>query len=78
MSFGNSKMAYLSTIKDASTNEILAYHLSERIKLEIATTTFEKLMKKNKSLLHPDAFIHSNQGCHYTSPTFRKLLKNMD
>lgn len=23
------KMAYLSTIKDASTNEILAYHLSE-------------------------------------------------
>lgn len=73
--FGNSKMAYLSTVKDASTNEILAYHLSERIKLEIATTTIEKLMKKNKSLLHPDAFIHSDQGCHYTSPTFQRLLK---
>ena len=32
-------MAYLSTIKDASTNEILAYHVSDRITLDIATKT---------------------------------------
>ncbi|HEY5525529.1 MAG TPA: IS3 family transposase, partial [Clostridium sp.] len=44
MPYGNSKMAYLSTVKDASTNEILAYNLSERITLEIATTTIEKLI----------------------------------
>jgi len=75
MPFSNSKMAYLSTIKDASTNEILAYHLSERITLEIVTTTIEKLMEKGNSLIHKDAFIHSDQGCHYTSPTFQKLLK---
>lgn len=75
MPFGNSKMAYLSTIKDASTNEILSYHLSQRITLDIATTTIEKLVKKHKSLLHKDAFIHSDQGCHYTSPIFQRLLK---
>ena len=33
--YGNSRRAYLSTIKDASTNEILAYHLSERMTLDI-------------------------------------------
>ncbi len=75
MPFGNSKMAYLSTIKDASTNEILSYHLSKRITLDIATTTINKLIKKHKSLLHKDTFIHSDQGCHYTSPIFQRLLK---
>ena len=75
MPFSNSKMAYLSTIKDASTNEILSYHLSERITLDIATITVDKLLKKHKSLLHKDAFIHSDQGCHYTSPIFQRLLK---
>jgi len=73
--YNNSKLACLSTVKDASTNEILAYNLSERITLEIATTTIEKLMKKNKLLLNPEAFIHSNQGYHYTIPTFQRLLK---
>lgn len=25
--------------------------------------------------LHPDVFIHSDQGTHYTSPKYQKLLK---
>jgi putative transposase len=75
MPYGASRMAYLSTIKDASTNEILSYHLSERITLDIATETIEKLIKTNKNLLHSEAFIHSDQGAHYTSPRFQKLLK---
>lgn len=58
-------MAYLSTIKYASTNEILSYHLSKRITLDISTETIEKLIKGNKNLLHPEAFIHSDQGTHY-------------
>ncbi|MDQ0216868.1 transposase InsO family protein [Oikeobacillus pervagus] len=72
---GNS-MAYLSTAKDASTNEILAYHVSDRITLDIATQTIHKLMNNKKVKLHEDAFIHSDQGSHYTSPRFQKLLKN--
>jgi putative transposase len=35
--YGNAKKAYLSTIKDASSNEILAYHISDRITMEVAT-----------------------------------------
>lgn len=73
--YGASCMAYLSTIKDASTNEILSYNLSNRLTLEIATKTIDKLIIQHKNLLHKDAFIHSDQGVHYTSPKFQKLLK---
>ena len=75
MPYGTACMAYLSTIKDASTNEILSYHLSKRLTLDIATETIEKLIQHNNALLNPEAFIHSDQGVHYTSPRFQKLLK---
>jgi putative transposase len=39
MKFGGDKTAYLSVVKDGSTNEILAYHISNRITLDIATRT---------------------------------------
>ena len=68
-------MGYLSTVKDASTNELLAYHVSDRITLDIATKTIHKLVNNKKITLHEDAFIHSDQGSHYTSPRFQKLLK---
>lgn len=72
----NSKdMAYLSTILDASTGEILAHHMSKRINLSIATVTIEKLLKQRRVKLTKDVIIHSDQGAHYTSPTYQKLLK---
>ena len=64
MPHNNGDMAYLSTIKDGSTNEILAYHLSKRITLDIVTTTIEKLAHNKKIELPKDAFIHSDQGVH--------------
>jgi putative transposase len=73
--YNGKDMAYLSTVKDASTNEILAYHVSDRITLDIATKTIHKLMNNKKISLHSDAFIHSDQGSHYTSPKYQKLLK---
>ncbi|MEH7414799.1 IS3 family transposase [Neobacillus drentensis] len=73
--YNGKDMAYLSAIKDASTNELLAYHVSDRITLDIATKTIDKLMKNKKIKLHSKAFIHSDQGSHYTSPRYQKLLK---
>ncbi len=32
-------------------------------------------MKQHKGLLSKDAFIHSDQGVHYTSPKYQILLK---
>lgn len=73
--YGKGNMAYLSTIKDASTNEILAYHVSDRITLDIATETIKKLIGNKKVNFHNEAFIHSDQGSHYTSPRYQNLLK---
>jgi putative transposase len=72
---GHSKMAYLSTILDASTGEILSHNVSNRLTLDIATDTLDLLMKQKRLKLHKEAFIHSDQGSHYTSPTYQKLLK---
>jgi len=71
--YGNSKKAYLSTIKDGSTNEILAYNISSSLAINLATDTLHKL-KKNKIKFPKGAFIHSDQGVHYTSPIYQKLV----
>jgi len=75
LTYKGGKRAYLSTIKDAETNEILAYEISSSLHLEIAMNTLNKL-KKHRHLTE-DAFIHSDQGVHYTSPQFQKLVKKM-
>jgi len=72
--YGKGKKAYLSTIKDGTTNEILAYHVSDSLAIDIVTDTLHKL-KKNKTIkIDKYAFIHSDQGVHYTSPIFQKLV----
>lgn len=73
--YDNGKKAYLSTIKDASTNEILAYNVSDSLKLDIVLDTLHKLKNNRNVKLTKDAFIHSDQGVHYTSPAFQKLVK---
>lgn len=73
--YGSGKKAYLCTIKDGSTNEILTYNLSDSLSLNIATDTIQKLMKNTEVTLAKDAFIHSDQGVHYTSPIFQKMVK---
>ncbi|MFS0781397.1 IS3 family transposase [Bacillus sp. 1P06AnD] len=75
LTYGGGKRAYLSTIKDAETNEILAYETSSSLSLDIALDTLRKL-KKHRHLTE-DAFIHSDQGFHYTNPHYQKLVKKM-
>lgn len=77
LSYKNGKRAYLSTIKDSSTNEILAYHVSDSLRLDIVLNTLENLKSNRKIQLHSEAILHSNQGSHYTSPIFQKKVKNL-
>lgn len=72
--YGNGKRAYLSAIKDASTNEILSYEVSASLSLDIALNTFKKLFRKKFDLTE-GCLVHSDQGFHYTSPKFQKILK---
>ena len=73
--YGSENTTYLSTIKDGSTNEILSYELSDRLTLDIAINTVEKLMNNKQVQLSKEAFIHSDQGVHYTSPKFQNKVK---
>lgn len=74
----NGFMGYLSTILDGETKEILAYSVSDRIKLDIALETVNDLMAKHGPFLPENCLIHSDQGVHYTSPTFQKLMKKYE
>ena len=74
--YGNGRKAYLSTVKDGSTNEILAYHLSDKMTLDISIDTIHKLINNRQVKLDKDAFIHSDQGVHYTSPVFQFIVKS--
>lgn len=74
--YNKGKKCYLSTIKDAETNEILAYHISEKLDLSLSVDTVNKLHRKKTITLNENTIIHSDQGVHYTSPKFRELLKN--
>lgn len=76
--YSNSNMAYLSTIKDSSTNEILAYKVSDRITIDIALDTIKSLVSNSEVALSKDVFIHSDQGSHYTIPKFQRLLKSLN
>ncbi len=73
--YGKGQLAYLSTILGAWTNEILSYQVSDSLKLPLVTETIEKLFRNKRITIHPEAFIHSDQGAHYTSPIFQSLLK---
>jgi transposase InsO family protein len=73
--FKNGQKAYLSTILDASTNEVLAHNVSKSLKIDIVTNTIDKLIQNNKNILRKDSFIHSDQGVHYTSPIFQNKVK---
>lgn len=73
--YGNGATAYLSTIKDAQTNEILAHQLSDNLRIDFVLKTVTQLVANHGNRLHQEVLIHSDQGSHYTSPIFQKQLK---
>lgn len=68
------KFAYLSTIIDAYTKQILAHKLSQTLEVDFVLKTVEQLMENHGDTLHPETILHSDQGCHYTSVRYIHLL----
>jgi putative transposase len=48
--------------------------VSTNLTLDIAINTIHELKKHKSFKLAKGAFVHSDQGCHYTSPIFQNLL----
>ncbi len=74
--YGRGNKAYLSSIKDAYTKEILAHVVSSNMKEDFVLETINILMNNHKHELKTDALIHSDQGIHYKAYTFKESLNN--
>ncbi len=74
----NGIFAYLSTILDAYTKQILAYVLSESLEVDFVKETVEILVRDHGVSLHKETIIHSDQGSHYTSVKFIEIVENSD
>ena len=74
----NGKFAYLSTILDAYTKQILSYVLSDSLEVDFVLETVNKLVKNHGIELTKETLIHSDQGCHYTSSSFIQLVNDKE
>ena len=66
----NGMFAYLPTILDAFTKQILSYVLSPSLEVDFVLETVEQLIERHGISLHAGTVIQSDQGCHYTSHKF--------
>lgn len=70
----NGTFAYLSTVIDAFTKQILSYVLSSSLEVDFVLETINRLVDQHGISLHAETIIHSDQGCHYTSHKFINIL----
>ncbi len=70
----NGTFAYLSTILDAFTKQILSYVVSDSLKEDFVLVTVEQLVTYHGISLKAETILHSDQGPHYTSYSFIDIL----
>ena len=76
--YGNGQTAYLSTLLDAYTREVLAYRLSDSLELDFVLETVTDAVEHHGIEMSAETLIHSDQGCHDTSIRFGQLLKDQN
>ena len=70
----NGTFAYLSVIKDAFTEQVLAYRLSSSLKVDFVLDTVRDLAENHIEVKDSSFMIHSDQGFHYRSARFQELI----
>jgi len=73
----NHRFAYLSVIKDIASGEVVAWHLSCHLHMELILKTLENL-KRNHALNLKEVLIHSDQGFHYTNPLYIDMVSDLE
>ena len=74
--FYSGGVCYLSTILDVCTHEVLAHQVSPSLRIEFVLETVREMCDKHGFELDDEVIVHSDQGCHYTSAQFIKLLQD--
>lgn len=75
---GKAPRCYMSTIIDACTKELLAWVLSESLEIDFVLETVNQLVENHGAALTAETLIHSDQGSHYTSVQFVRLIKDSE
>lgn len=71
------KFAYLSTILDAYTKQVLAYVPSDyNLEVDFVLESVERLIREHGVSLNQWTIIHSDQGSHYTSHRFIEITQD--
>ena len=68
----DSRIAYLSVVKDIASGEVVAWHLSPYITMELVLRTIDQMKQ------YQDALIHSDQGFHYTNPEYIEKVEALE
>ncbi|MDP3963095.1 MAG: IS3 family transposase, partial [bacterium] len=65
----NFRFAYLAIVKDIASGEIVAWHVSPYITMELVLTMLGRMRR------YSGALIHSDQGFHFTNPAYIEKVK---
>ena len=76
LTYGQEKRAYMVTILDAYTKQLLAYEVSQSLKLDFVLNAVNKLIETHGISLQKETLINSDQGSHYTSTKFIQILRD--
>ncbi len=74
--YASGKRSYLSTILDAYTKQILAHVTSSSLEVDFVLQTVQDLVRNHGISLNTETLVNSDQGSHYTSHKFVRLLRD--
>lgn len=78
LTYGQGQCAYMVTILDAYTKQLLAYEVSKSLKIDFVLNAVNKLIQEHGISLQKETLINSDQGSHYTSTKFIQILRSND
>ena len=75
---GRIPWCYMCTIIDAYTKELLAWALSDSLEIDFVLDAVNRLIEEHGISLTVKTLIHSDQGAHYTSVKFIRLVEDSE
>ncbi len=75
LNYNSGDKAYLSAVKDLGSREIVQHSISKNIDVSLVINGLSIFLNNLPIAKKKRMIIHSDQGAHYTSQTYRSLLK---
>ncbi len=76
LTYGSGQRAYMVTILDAYTKQLLAYEVSQSLKIDFVLNAVNQLIEIHGVSLQTETLINSDQGSHYTSLKFIQIVRD--